>query len=366
MWSCPQLGTPSCQVVPCAGGNLYPRRQQPARYSIRLAVLHPRPQHLTMVLGYLAEQLTNMARAIMTPASKVVHEYMRNNRGSSTSPQRHIEDPERHSHRDSDAMRTIRSLEERIHRMRQDSQVTQETHIREIRRYQRDRERWSGQRKEMEVERAEITNANRLKDREIAELQRVLQERENQLVERNRSIEEQSRRNAMLQDQIRALTTARNYDAALLETRASELQAAQVYLSKADAFSDADIQEMLDKLNANIFQCAAQISNALAYEAINPAVPEAQDKMDLRQRVTTYIGSCLTHVLETAGDRLEPILIQVAVQSGIAWIAYTSTISWSSGRYASDEVLARICEELTRRGEVVLIDGGRSLSHLCL
>ena len=63
------------------------------------------------------------------------------------------------------------------------------------------------------------------------------------------------------QQHVEGLRNEHQSTIALLNTRTKELRAAQVYLTKADAVSDADVCQMVMNLNSEVFQIAASIAD---------------------------------------------------------------------------------------------------------
>ncbi|OCH89891.1 hypothetical protein OBBRIDRAFT_888123 [Obba rivulosa] len=211
-----------------------------------------------------------------------------------------------------------------------------------------------------------MEEASYRKDEELTALRRREQEREELLAQMARSAQEESHKNALLQDQLGTLTVVRRNEASLLESRTSELRAAQVYLSKADAFSDADVQERLETLSANIFQCAAQLADTFPYKSAKSAKPNAprmRDRAALRKRVAQSIESGLTQALETAGDRLDTLLVQTAAQACMSRFFLEVITSWDLGATGTGQSAANIYAQLLQTEYQAVASRWRALTR---
>ena len=62
-----------------------------------------------------------------------------------------------------------------------------------------------------------------------------------------------------------ALRLAHQHMQSLLDTRTTELRDAQAYLSKADKIAHAEVQRMVENLNAQVFQLAALVTDSFTF-----------------------------------------------------------------------------------------------------
>ncbi|OCH89889.1 hypothetical protein OBBRIDRAFT_826295 [Obba rivulosa] len=200
----------------------------------------------------------------------------------------------------------------------------------------------------------EVQATNR--DRELGEVTHLLQKTD----QRARNAEKRAQE---LQRDVETLTIAHNTDATLLAARAAELRDAQFYLSKTDSLSDEDIRHMLETLNATIFQYAAQFADDFPYDAITPLVNGTQDKETIRRKVKQWVAHDLVDRLETANDRLDPILVQITLQSGIASMAKYIIMRWTAGTHEENETLTSIHYELMRTEPWTVVTRWRSLTQ---
>ncbi|KZT00294.1 uncharacterized protein LAESUDRAFT_816588 [Laetiporus sulphureus 93-53] len=154
---------------------------------------------------------------------------------------------------------------------------------------------------------------------ESAELRRALYDRDqrisslqNELVLRN--------------SQIEGLMNELNASRALSQARADELRAANAYhTTVGNTVSDADVRHIVENLNEEIYQLAAQIVHVCESSTSVSTAPSD----DMIKRAENTIGSLLTKQLRKGRGRDEPMLIQVAMQSCIIHLASKLTRAWA-------------------------------------
>ncbi|KAF8554796.1 hypothetical protein OG21DRAFT_1484342, partial [Imleria badia] len=91
----------------------------------------------------------------------------------------------------------------------------------------------------------------------------------------------------------------------LLEARTRELKGAQIYLTKADTLSGAEVISLVDALNVEILQTSAFISDSFDF-ARQPA--HADEIKEASARISELMGPTLTHLLSTVLHGEDPLL----------------------------------------------------------
>ncbi|PCH36685.1 hypothetical protein WOLCODRAFT_20687 [Wolfiporia cocos MD-104 SS10] len=144
-----------------------------------------------------------------------------------------------------------------------------------------------------------------------------------------------------------ALRAKHQDTATLLETRTSELHAAQAYLNKADSLSEADLLRMVSELNSNVYQLTAQMAD---YNLdLNRTQPLEQKWVnEMKTKVEKYIGPRLLQLVVVRMHSAEPICVQVALQSAIIRFATSVIVSWTFHHNAANNILKRIYDCLKR------------------
>lgn len=171
------------------------------------------------------------------------------------------------------------------------------------------------------------------RDATIAEL-RDENERLNKRLSQHRKETRRSRREAdevrVELDEGRAATRLLRRDleaqAKLLQVRGTELREAQAYSNNVDTVSHTDVLRVLDALNAEIFQFAAQAADGLEIVHAPPreAAVRATEKV---------IGRGMVEVLTAVSQgRCEHIGVQIALQAASVQVACDIVDSWSANR----------------------------------
>jgi hypothetical protein len=135
----------------------------------------------------------------------------------------------------------------------------------------------------------------------------------------------------------------RERTARLLATRTTELKGAQTFLTKADALSCAEVIDITNALNAEIFQAAAHIADTFSLDERRAGMVETKNKEERhrqRARFVKSFGDVATEILETTDHKDDPTMVQVLLQGGMVicaqfiaenWYPFDSNISqhWS-------------------------------------
>ncbi|KAI0708748.1 hypothetical protein C8T65DRAFT_576244 [Cerioporus squamosus] len=116
---------------------------------------------------------------------------------------------------------------------------------------------------------------------------------------------------------------------ALLEVRSKELQEAQAYVSKLDDVADSEVVRIVEPLNGQIFQAAANLSDAPEFHFDDTrkdvaAVGEAR----VRLEQASWVGSDLLDILGDWSHAQHSVFVQSALQAGLATYAQRVANSW--------------------------------------
>ncbi|KAI9573200.1 hypothetical protein HD554DRAFT_2167481 [Boletus coccyginus] len=96
-----------------------------------------------------------------------------------------------------------------------------------------------------------------------------------------------------LQNELQHSQTKHDELTTLLEARTRELKGAQVYLTKADTLSGAEVIALIDALNVEILQTSAFISDSFDFAR---QATHADEMKDASTRITELMGSSLTNL----------------------------------------------------------------------
>ena len=167
----------------------------------------------------------------------------------------------------------------------------------------------------------------------IAELTRD----RNQLVETTRELDACQRRRQEME--------------ALLTVRSAELRDAQQYLGKVDAVSYADVKRMVEALNSQIFQLAAQVVDGFSFEKTRShPVPELVQACC--KRVGEFLGSGLTCVVSTSAHADDTMLVQTMIQAYLSRCISDAVGAWADNlRSSQSGMLSAIHENILKHGK---------------
>lgn len=120
---------------------------------------------------------------------------------------------------------------------------------------------------------------------------------------------------------LQRLRTAYTNKESLLNTRTSELRAAEAFLDKSDTVSYGDVQRMLEHLNAQIFQLTALITDKTAF---CDGRPHGQEMEASYKKIEQWLGQPLAELLYLSPHTEDPTWVQTALQATAvefaAWI----------------------------------------------
>lgn len=134
----------------------------------------------------------------------------------------------------------------------------------------------------------------------------------------------------------------------LLEARTRELKAAQVYLTKADTLSGAEVIALVDALNVEILQTAAFISDSFDF-ARQPVY--ADEIKEASTRIGELMGPNLTHLLGAVLHSEDPLLVQIALQGATVEFSRWIIMTWDFDGLQAEQPLAEIYNDIRETGE---------------
>lgn len=182
----------------------------------------------------------------------------------------------------------------------------------------------------------ELDDYNQRLRKYSAQLERNVKATEGEKAELERAL-------AQAQTERRDLTT-------LLDRRTAELKEAQTYLNKVDDVADSEVLALVQRINTQIFQTAAKISDDFQafygtqkYSAI---VKEAVGRLDK----STMVGAELPLILSTTDHSADPILVQIALQCALATLAFHAASPWSTSFEKQTAFLHSIYAEMCKHG----------------
>ncbi|KAH9940095.1 uncharacterized protein BXZ73DRAFT_43214 [Epithele typhae] len=168
-------------------------------------------------------------------------------------------------------------------------------------------------------------------------------------------------RNAELERELAATRDGAQKTTALLETRTTELRAAQTFLTTADDVADSDVRRIVGSINARIFQTAATICDAFqdGYGTHQDGVEDAWAQLAV---------ALSDDVVEALREASDSAFVQAALQAVMAAHIHRLCTTWDlrNGDHAGD-VFAEVYNDI-RQNEPQSVSGRwRALcrKHLC-
>lgn len=134
----------------------------------------------------------------------------------------------------------------------------------------------------------------------------------------------------------------------LLEARTRELKGAQVYLTKADTLSGAEVIALVDALNVEILQSSAFISDSFDF-ARQPA--HAGEMGEASTKISELMGPTLTRLLGTVLHSEDPLLVQIAMQGAVVEFSRWIIMTWDFDGLQAEQPLAEIYNDIRATGE---------------
>lgn len=184
----------------------------------------------------------------------------------------------------------------------------------------------------------------------LRERVKTLEEEMRERSERSRVVQDDLRVTKQLllsqQQQYVALEVTHTKSVRLLETRSSELQDAQKYLTKTDRLSGADILRFVEHLNAQISQAAAHIADSAQFEL--PATRALPSDISIP---TQLLGPTMVELLHKVPHRDDPICVQLALQACmVAFLRHIATM-WAAKPDYDDRLITEIYAGVKKHGQ---------------
>lgn len=133
----------------------------------------------------------------------------------------------------------------------------------------------------------------------------------------------------------------------LLEARTRELKGAQVFLTKADALSGAEVISLVDALNVEILQTCAFISDSFDFTR---QLADPEEIKEASSKITDLMGSTLTHLLNTVLHTEDPLLVQIALQAATVEFSRWIIMTWDFDGLQAEQPLAEIYSDIRETG----------------
>jgi len=145
----------------------------------------------------------------------------------------------------------------------------------------------------------------------------------------------------------------------LLSVRTVELKGAQAFLTKADQLSGADIIKLVEELNTEIMQTAATMAEELAINEkkidAEGKEQESDESREASTRTEEIVGSRMTELLKVSEHHEDPILIQIAFQTGMVAYAHWMISSWCFESPEDEHMLSEIYARVREAGEYLFL-----------
>lgn len=196
--------------------------------------------------------------------------------------------------------------------------------------------------KESEEERAKLIARTRLFQEHLSRSQSHGQALERQL-------QHQQQQSKLSKTEFQQIEAQHLHTLALLETRTSELKGTQTFLTKADSLSGAEVTTMMDGLNADILEMAAFMADSFQFEKVREVRGEQKAACE---RVRESLGARMPNLLISIRHKDDPMLIQIALQSCLAWYCTRIIRAWCIDTHNQmSDILIRVYEDVRRIGK---------------
>ncbi|KAK0196217.1 hypothetical protein F5146DRAFT_922862 [Armillaria mellea] len=176
-----------------------------------------------------------------------------------------------------------------------------------------------------------LTRSSDVLKQRLADAEDELQQARNQNQVSDQQLKAQAAAAKLARDEVGRVSVAHEQTRVLLRTRTEELRAAQVYLDRADQSSGADVINMIDALNSEIFQTAATVAEAFKFG--EKKVEESSEAEVAYDHVIEILGPRMTELLKSTLHHDDQILIQTAFQAAMcAYVDWIVTSWYFEGR----------------------------------
>lgn len=176
-----------------------------------------------------------------------------------------------------------------------------------------------------------LTRGSDVLKQRLTDAENELQQARNQNHMLDQQLKAQTVAAKLASDEMERVSLAHEQTRGLLKSRTEELRAAQVYLDRADQSSGADVINMIDALNAEIFQTAATVAEAFKFG--EKKVEESSEAVTAYDHVIEILGPRMTELLKSTLHHDDQILIQTAFQAAMcAYVDWIVTSWYFEGR----------------------------------
>ena len=189
------------------------------------------------------------------------------------------------------------------------------------------------------------------RDSAAANKERETQQKIAELQSKNRRLEEEVR---SLKEKFRSSEDKNSQTTTLLQSRTADLRAAEAFLTTANQYSGSDIINMVQILNAEIFQAAAYMAELLEDPS---TVATEEDRKRMLQKYSRSLEEARQEIGENlfgycaergAKIRSEPLPLQLALQSLFSRWCAVGINRFSRGAFNGD--LLRLYQEIQKSG----------------
>ena len=147
---------------------------------------------------------------------------------------------------------------------------------------------------------------------------------------------------------------------ALLDARTAALKEAEAYLTKVDDIPDAEVIQLVQRLNAQIAKVAETIvsSPAFAFSSSRRAqrVSEGASAVEALKR-GEWVGPTVLDALRASRDDGPPALLKTALQTGIVTYACWLASSWDLDAFEPAGLLPNLYARIRAKGAFGLVCG---------
>ncbi|KAG5644290.1 hypothetical protein DXG03_008708 [Asterophora parasitica] len=149
----------------------------------------------------------------------------------------------------------------------------------------------------------------------------------------------------------------------ILEETALELKGANLFLTKEDTISSADVISMVDDVNAEIMHIAAFMAEMLDDRGRGQE-RERQGKTAERKFNLQAMGEPLVQLLrQSTTQSLDPMTIQIALQLSLAETCAIIVGSWFPGVWKGEDVLWKVYSSLKKSAAQAVIGRWRAITR---
>lgn len=201
--------------------------------------------------------------------------------------------------------------------------------------------------------------------REMEVVQRLLQSLRSENQSLGEQVAQKGEEAEHLKDESRHIKEKYEQTLSLLDSRTKELRSAEVFLTKADSLSGADIISMLNSLNSEIYQTAALVAESYDFLPKTEISEPDQDmtRMETDLRITHIIGSRMVELLKSTHHHEDPTLLQIAFQVGMAAYSNKMISAWDFDDPAGERLLGWTYRRLRSQEEQTISGRWRALTR---